>query len=677
LIVAKKVMSDEEIVTAVLAKSKDSVGWYDSKLSVERTRVLRYYNGEYPKRQHLGASSYVSTDVYDGVEMMKAQLLEVFAGGDEIAQFDPDNDMSEQDCRIATEYAKWVIFRQNNGYQIFSDTIHDALTARIGVVKCFWDEKFEYNDEDFSQLHPHDAMGLAAQPDVDSMDATLNEATGHYSGTLTRKIDKSKISIIVVPPEEFLVSPRALSIHLAPYVAHRTLKTRAELKAMGYDSAKVALCSAEDTTQNELGPEALQRNDPVEDNFGVDSPVEPSQEQVMLYESYVRMDIGEGTKLYKICHVGSVMLDKQEIDRVPFLPYVPLPVPHMLYGNNFAARIIPVQNARTVLTRGVLDHTAITTNPRWQVVKGGLPNPKEMLENRLGGIVNVSRPDSVSALAYPTLNPFIFQVLGMLKDDKEQSTGISSLSQGLNKDAISKQNSQGLVDQLVQLSGQRQKIAARNFAYNFFVPLMIEVIRLAIQHETKQTWIEVAGATMQATPQLWTERKTCSVSMHLGYGEKEATAAKIVMAYQHLASDPALQTMFQPKNRYEMIRDAMRLQGLNGAARYITSPDKAPPPQPPQPDPVAMAKVQVDGKKADAAMMEANASLMHEQTHAAEGQVKANHADAKLHVDAMFKAQDQARKDFDVQNRVNVSQREMALAERTPQGHREAYVAPH
>jgi hypothetical protein len=28
--------------------------------------------------------------VYDAVEMMKAQLLETFAGGDEIAQFDPD-----------------------------------------------------------------------------------------------------------------------------------------------------------------------------------------------------------------------------------------------------------------------------------------------------------------------------------------------------------------------------------------------------------------------------------------------------------------------------------------------------------------------------------------------------------------------------------------------------------
>jgi hypothetical protein len=78
---AKKpqVLDDAEIVTRVLAKSKECVGWYDSRLSKERERVLKYYNGQLPARQHAGSSSYVSTDVYDSVEMMKAQLLETFA----------------------------------------------------------------------------------------------------------------------------------------------------------------------------------------------------------------------------------------------------------------------------------------------------------------------------------------------------------------------------------------------------------------------------------------------------------------------------------------------------------------------------------------------------------------------------------------------------------------------
>jgi hypothetical protein len=90
---------------------------------------------------------------------------------------------------------------------------------------------------------------------------------------------------------------------------------------------------------------------------------------------------------------------------------VPLPIPHVFYGNNFAARVIHTQNARTVLFRGVLDHTAITTNPRYMVVNGGLMNPRELLDNRLGGIVNVRRPDSVAPFQQNPLNPYIFQLL--------------------------------------------------------------------------------------------------------------------------------------------------------------------------------------------------------------------------------------------------------------------------
>jgi hypothetical protein len=108
-----KVLGDQEILTKVLSKSRESVGWFDSRLSLERERITRYRNGELPRRQHEGSSSYVSTDVYDAVEMCASQLLETFGAGEDIAQFDPDQDMSVEDCRVATEYARYVIFRQN------------------------------------------------------------------------------------------------------------------------------------------------------------------------------------------------------------------------------------------------------------------------------------------------------------------------------------------------------------------------------------------------------------------------------------------------------------------------------------------------------------------------------------------------------------------------------------
>ena len=79
-----KKLSDSDILALVEQKVRHGVGFVDSRLSAERERVLKYYNSQLPKRQNEGRSSYVATDVYDSVEMAKAQLIETFSGN-------PDN----------------------------------------------------------------------------------------------------------------------------------------------------------------------------------------------------------------------------------------------------------------------------------------------------------------------------------------------------------------------------------------------------------------------------------------------------------------------------------------------------------------------------------------------------------------------------------------------------------
>lgn len=656
-----KVISDEEIVTRTLAKSKESVGWSDSKLAKERERVTKYLNGQLPARQHEGASSYVSTDVYDAVEMQKAQLLEVFAGGDEIAQFDPDQDMGVADCRAATQYAQYSIFRENDGFAIFQSVIHDGLTARNGLAKVFWEERCTYQEETFDGLSYNDAQALAAQDDVDEFDADAGP-DGLFSGTLVRKTDCSRVAINAIAPEEFLIAKDAVSIASASYCGHRTPKTRADLLEMGFDRKKVKLIPTGEDDGTRESAESLARHDPVSGVPSVDA-IQPELEPVTLFESYVRMQIdsAKGVRLYKIMHVGNVLLDKQEVDKAPFLSYAPLPVPHVFYGNNFAARVIPTQNARTVLVRGVLDHTSITNNPRWQVVNGGLLNPREMLENRLGGLVNVRRPDSIAPLPQNNLNPYVFTVLSLLKDDKEQLTGTSSLAQGQNKEAISTQNSKGLVDNLVSLSGQRSKISARNFAYGFLVPLMIEVVRLGILNEKAEKIIEVAGGPISVTPKDWTERKTCTVSMHLGYGEKDQAAQKIMGAYEKMAEDASIAHMFTPQNRYAMIRDAMKLSQLNNGAAYITAPDKV---TPPGPDPLKTRELDIKEKAVNASTMTAQASIAKVQKSLAIDSTRVENDQHRMQLDAMDKDRTHNRQDLETASRIDVEQDRVEIERR-------------
>ena len=186
-------------------------------------------------------------------------------------------------------------------------------------------------------------------------------------------------------------------------------------------------------------------------------------------EAYILLDVeGTGTAtLHRVMKAGNVLLDSEEVSRRPFVAFAPLPKPHSFYGSNFAERLCATQNARTVLTRSILDHAMITNNPRYMVVKGALTSPRELIDNRIGGIVNITRPDGIAPMPQAPLNPFVFQTIQMLDEDKEDNTGVSRLSQGLNKDAISKQNSAAMVEQLATMSQQRQKIIAQMLCQQF------------------------------------------------------------------------------------------------------------------------------------------------------------------------------------------------------------------
>lgn len=657
-----RLLDDEQIITAVMPKAREATGWYDSKLSRERERVLQYYNAQLPLRQSVAGSAFISTDVYDSVEMQKGNILEVFAGGDDIAKFDPDDLMNAAQCEAATQWCRYVIFKQNPGYQLFNDVIHDGLTARIGPAKVWWDEHYEEEERAFDSLTENEVHALAALDEVQDLDAEADEDTGLFSGTFLVRIDRSQVRILQLPPEEFLIEPRAVALDRAGYLCHRSLKTKAELIEMGLDRTKVENVHYDDGKGLDLSPEVLARNSPVETLQALDNPIQPEMQKVMLYESYAKMVIwrSKGARWYKILHVDSVMFDCEEVDKHPFIVFCPLPVPHIVFGNNFAARVIPVQNARTLLIRAILDHTSMTVAPRWQVVNGGLMNPREMLDNKMGGLVNVRRPDTLAPIAMPNMNPFALQLLQLMSEENEETTGISSLSQGLNKDAISTQNSRGLINDMVALGSQRSKIIARNFAYTFFVPLMFEVMRLTTLHQTKKKVIEVAGAPITIDAQQWTERTSCSVSFHLGSGEKDDEVSKLTELYKGMSMDPAIQTMFTPQNRYNLLVDTAKAGGLYGISRYITPPQQA---GAPKPDPNAQAEAQAKLMTAQAAVTTAQSKATADQRLAANEAANIQLKTAELHLKAATADRTNERQDLETMSRVTIANRQMALEE--------------
>ena len=169
------------------------------------------------------------------------------------------------------------------------------------------------------------------------------------------------------------------------------------------------------------------------------------------------------------------------------------------------------------------------------------------MNNKVGGLVNVTRPDAIQPLQQASLNPFVFQTIKLLEDNMENTTSISSLSQGLNKDAVSKQNSSAMIEQLANLSMQRQKIIARNFANHFVRPLFEKVYRLVVENEDRDKIVDVAGNWIEVNPKTWVESRNAFVDLHLGYGENSREAQKLLGLHQLMTQDAGLQAVFSSK----------------------------------------------------------------------------------------------------------------------------------
>ena len=657
-------LNDEELIAKLDENLKSGVSHYDTVLSKERADCLDYYHGKLPKPMHSGNSKYVSMDVYDAVESAKATILEVFAAGSEIAEFTPQNADDVDMAKIATVFTDYVIFRQNEGYDIFSQVLHDGLMSRVGIAKVYWDKVYEDQEETFENVDINELEMALEANDLELKDSKPDLMTQTVSGTVVRRLNKSQVRIDPVPPEEFLIATTAKNLREANFCAHRVKKTVAELVQMGL-SLEEAKEVPVDGFMDLNNPDKLSRFQDL-NNGQTDRDVETQEQmrEVTVHECYVRIDIeGNGyPKLWKITKAGKHIIDKQEIDRVPFIPFVPLPIPHAFYGSNFASKVIPIQNARTVLVRGILDHTVITNNPRYQVVKGALVNPREMLENRVGGLVNVTRPDGVMPLQQSSLNPFVFQTIQLLDEDKEDTTGVSKLSQGLNKDAVSKQNSQGMVEQLVGLSQQRQKIIARNFANQFVVPLYLEVYKLVIENEEQQKVIEVAGNYIPVEPSKWEARTDVTVALKLGYGEKERDAAQLMGLHQFLSQDPGAQPFYDLPQKYAVITDYLKMIGMKDS-KYLKSIDQV---KPPQPDPVMVAEL--EKLKADTAAVQQKSQL-----DAMKAQFDQQFAEMQMQLEKsnemiklMTQQREAERKEFEAKSRHEIGMRELEMMERQP-----------
>lgn len=125
-----------------------------SKLSSERSSAMDYYLGDMSKDMPApeGRSQAVSTDVADVIEGLMPQLMDIFAGSDEVVRFEPVGREDEAAAQQETDFVNHVFMQQNPGFMTLYSFIKDALLQKVGIVKVWWEEREEEQRETYRNL---------------------------------------------------------------------------------------------------------------------------------------------------------------------------------------------------------------------------------------------------------------------------------------------------------------------------------------------------------------------------------------------------------------------------------------------------------------------------------------------------------------------------------------------
>ena len=209
---------------------------------------------------------------------------------------------------------------------------------------------------------------------------------------------------------------------------------------------------------------------------------------------------------------------------------------------------------------------------------------------------------------------------------------------------------------------QRQKIIARNFANQFVRPLFEKIYRLVVMNEDREKIIDVAGNWIEVNPKTWVESRNAYVDLHLGYGENEKEAQKLLGLHKFMSEDQTLQPIYNLQNRYSMMKSILEKNGIKNTAEFLTDPSTL---QPPQPSPQEQLQQQMQMKAMELQERQTAIGEQKIQIQAEEAADKQALAEQKAEFDAALKSDQQDLRERQQAHKEEINKKELELAEKT------------
>ena len=639
-------LTDEELLARVEDELSSAQGNNDELSEVRRDSLLRYYAEPYGTEIE-SRSQVVDTTVMDTIEWIKPSLMRIFASSDEIVRFTPEGPEDVAGAQQSTDYVNYVLTRDNNWFNIFLTWASDALIQKMGIVKCWWDDADRWDREEYHDLTDVELEALISSDDVEVLEHTekrdeeeveteeeVSFAEVLHDVTITRHARKGRVKIDNVPPEEFLISTEAKNVADARFVCHRRKMTLSELREMGYD-----------VNEEEVGSEdQLGFSEERDARYSFDSSaysrwdnedVGPNRE-VWVNEAYLKVDYdGDGiNELRRVFYAGRQIFDNEPADTIPFATLTPTPLPHQIVGMSITDQVEDLQLIKTTLMRQLLDNFYLQNSGR-VAVQEGMVNLDDLLTSRPGGIVRMKAQGAVQPLPTPPLQPYVFQMLQYLDQIREERSGISRMSQGLDDNALTSHTTATAVNQVMTAAQQRVELIARVFAETGVKRLAELVYELVSKHQDKERVIMLRNEWIPVRPDMWRDKMDCVVSVGLGHGNRDQKAMQLAQLTQFASQAMAGGlSIVNEQNLYNLGAQMIENMGFKDVDAFLTNPADAQPQEPSPEQQMAQMDMQNKAKELEIKAAEVQIKAQKVQQDAAEAQVDAQLKMAELKLEA-------------------------------------------
>lgn len=638
---AKEENQDEVIDTqelqSIIKSEMDDAKDYSDQIGEARAEATEYYLGNEPEANSSLQSEFISTDVRDSILFMLPSIMRTFFGTKKVVEFVPRNVEDIPLAEQQTSYINYIIQEKNPGFKVLYDAFKDALVRKSGFVKAFWDDTISAATHEYTNLTPEAYMALVMDADVEivkekvemqtmtMLDPTTGEeitqeTPASYDLTIRRVKKKNQVCIESIPPEEVLISRNARNLDAAPYVAHRMMKTVSDLVAMGYDREEIEQYAGSGSTLDAETFDEVEARNPFDDNVYADRGGYGNK-NVLYVEHYLFYDLdGDGIdERIRVCTAGEGInvINVDQWDDLPIVMFSPDPEPHTAIGSCPADYVIPIQRAKSQIMRDTLDSLGHAIFPRMGVVEGQV-NIDDVLNTDIGQPIRMRAPGMVQPFSVPFVGKEAFPVLGYLDEAKENRTGVSKASAGLNAEAL-QSTTKAAVSATMSGAQGRVELICRHFAEGGMKELFSLVNNLVIKHQEGQDMFRLNNQFVPVDPRYWDSDKDVTVNVAISKNSDDERmavlnnlAGKQEQILQQLGPNNPLVNLQQYSNTLSKM---IEMAGFKDAQSFINTQVPPMPPMPEEQKPdaaelLAQAEIQKAQVQAQKAVIDAETDRM-------------------------------------------------------------------